>query len=109
MKCKLTCTWYHRLAVGRGRLRDRLHRCGMVGSPLCRLCGCETETIDHIFFRCASMREHAGKLRSHCKSLCLPFTLETLFTRPKLQLEVEEFLRVLYIDKFKETTDVDNP
>ena len=50
MKSKLTCSWYHSVAVGRGRFRSQRFDYGKVDSPACRFCGSENETVDHIFF-----------------------------------------------------------
>ena len=50
MKSKLTCSWYHSVAVGRGRFRSRLYDYGIADSPACRFCGKQNETVDHIFF-----------------------------------------------------------
>ena len=41
MKSKLTCSWYHSVAVGRGRFRSRLFGYGKVASPVCRFCDSE--------------------------------------------------------------------
>ena len=92
MKSKLTCSLYHSVAVGRGRFRSRIFDYGKVGSPVCRFCGSENETENHIFFSCAKLLEHQDILRLECKNLNLQFNLQNLLTKPALQRKVEEFL-----------------
>ena len=92
MKSKLTCSWYHSVAVGRGRFRKRFLDYGMKDSPACRFCGRDDETIEHIFFSCPMLSEAQEKLKNACRNFNLKFNLKNLFTKPKLQRNVEEFL-----------------
>ena len=57
MKSKLTCSWYHSIAVGRGRFKSLLFKYGKTSSQACRFCDIEDETEDHIFFRCPEHRQ----------------------------------------------------
>ena len=109
MKSKLTCSWYHTVAVGRGRFRSLLFRYGSVDSQVCRLCNSENETIEHIFFNCSLLSETRKDLQIFCKAQGLDFTLQNLFTRASLQRKVEEFLYDLFNEKFKESNDKNNP
>ena len=88
MKSKLTCSWYHSVAVGRGRFRKRFFDYGMKDSPACRFCGSEDETVEHIFFFCPILSEAQEKLKTACRN----FNLQNLFTKPKLQRNLETFL-----------------
>ena len=98
MKSKLTCSLYHSVAVNRGRFRSRLFDYGKVDSPVCRFCGSENETANHIFFSCTKLSEHQNKLRLECKNLNLQFNLQNLLTKPTLQRKVEEFLYIVFKD-----------
>ena len=109
MKSKLTCSWYHTVAVGRGRFRSLLFSYGSVDSQVCRLCNSENETIEHIFFNCSLLSETRKDLQICCKTQGLDFTLQNLFTRAPLQRKVEEFLYDLFNEKFKESNDKNNP
>ena len=104
MKSKLTCSWYHSVAVGRGRFRSRRFEYGRCDSPACRFCGNENETVEHIIFRCSSLSEAQRKLQKACKTQGVDFSLQNLFTKPKLQRNVEEFLYEI----FKETINEPN-
>ena len=104
MKSKLTCSWYHSVAVGRGRFRSRRFEYGMCDSPVSRFCGNENETVEHIFFRCSRLSEAQAILQKACKTHTLEFSLQKLFTKPKLQWNVEEFLYEI----FKETINESN-
>ena len=64
----------------------------MCDSPVCRFCGNENETVEHIFFRCSRLSEAQAILQKACKTHTLEFSLQKLFTKPKLQRNVEEFL-----------------
>ena len=103
MKSKLTCSWYHSVAVGRGRFRSRLYDYGIADSPACRFCGKENETVDHIFFSCPLLSESQVHLNNACKTLNLEFSLEHLLTKSKLQKNVEEFLYEVFKDTIKES------
>jgi len=109
MKSKLTCTWYHQVAVGRGRFRSFLFKCGKAHTQVCRLCDSETETVDHIFFDCPKLSATRDTLRKICDELGYDFNLQNLLTRPKLQIAVEEFLYNLFIRKFKDPIDMKHP
>lgn len=109
MKSKLTCTWYHEVAVGRGRFRSYLFKCGRAQTQVCRLCDNEAETVDHIFFHCTSLLETRKPLRKACDKLGYDFNLQNLFTKPKLQRTVEEFLYDIFIRKFKDPIDGNHP
>ena len=105
MKSKLTCSWYHSVAVNRGRFRSRRFKYGKVDSPACRFCGCENETLDHIFFSCPQLSDAQGNLRSACINLNLTYNLENLFTKPLLQRIVEEFLYIIFNNDIKDNND----
>ena len=90
MKSKFT--WYHSVAVGRSRFRGRCFEYGMCDSHVCRFCGNKDETVEHIFFRCSRLSEVQEILQKACKIHSLEFSLQKLFTKPKLQRNVEEFL-----------------
>ena len=92
MKSKLICSWYHSVAVGRGRFKSLLFEYGKTNSQACRFCDIEDETEDHIFFCCPVLSEHRKTLHAACKTLDIEFNLKNLFTRPKLQRKVESFL-----------------
>ena len=52
MLSKITTTWYHSLAVGRGRLNSQLAKWNPEVNPNCRFgCLC-VETPEHVFLRC---------------------------------------------------------
>ena len=104
MKSKLTCSWYHSVAIGRGRFRNRRFDYGKCDSPACRFCGIENETVEHIIFRCSRLSEAQAKLQNACKTQGVDFSLQNLFTKPKLQRNVEEFLYEI----FKETINESN-
>ena len=89
---KLTTTWYHQIACGRGRFNDRMSLFDHTVSPNCRF-GCySTETVDHIFTTCPALQHERDTLRNHCTSLDLRHDLTSLFTDQRLQLYVERFL-----------------
>ena len=92
MKSKLTWSWYHSVAVGRGRFRGQRFDYGKVDSAACRFCGSENETVDHIFFSCPKLSGTREKLNTACINLNLEFNLQNLFTKPLLQRSVEESL-----------------
>ena len=102
MKSKLTCSWYHSVAVGRGRFRKRRFDYGMSDSPVCRFCSNENETEEHIIFRCPRLSEAQGLLQKACKTHELDFSMQNLFTKPKLQRSVEEFLYEIFKETIKE-------
>ena len=102
MKSKLTCSWYHSVAVNRGRFKARYFDYGMVDSPACRFCGKANETIDHVLFCCPKLSETQGELQKACKTLDLEFNIQNLFTKPKLQRKVEEFLYEVFKDTINE-------
>jgi hypothetical protein len=43
------------LLTGHSTLRRHLHRLGLTDSPLCRTCGVEEETSDHILCKCEAL------------------------------------------------------
>ena len=92
MKSKLTCSWYHSVAVGRGRFKSRLFKYGLTNSQACRFCDIEDETEHHIFFDCPVLSEHRERLRCTCDTLHVDFNLKNLFTKASLQRNVESFL-----------------
>ena len=92
MKSKLTCSWYHSVAVGRGRFKSLLFKYGKTSSQACRFCDTEDETENHIFFCCPVLSVHRKILQTACKTLDVEFGLKNLFTRLKLRRKVEFFL-----------------
>ena len=92
MKSKLTCSWYHSIAVGRGRFKSLLFKHGKTNSRACRFCDIEDEIEDHIIFCCPVLSEQRKTLQTACKNLDVEFNLKNLFTNPKLQRKVESFL-----------------
>ena len=105
MKSKLTCSWYHSVAVGRGRFRSRLFDYGKAASPACRFCGSEDETVEHIFFSCTILSDDRSLLQKACINLKLKFNLENLFTKPLLQRKVEDFLYKVFNDDVKDSEE----
>ena len=89
-----------------GSEADVLSTVYMVDSPACRFCGNENETVEHIIFCCSRLSEAQGKLEKACKTQGLDFSMQNLFTKSKLQQNVEEFLYEI----FKETiNELDHP
>ena len=72
--------------------------------PACRFCGNENETVKHIIFHCSRLSEAQRKLQKACKTQGVDFSLQNLFTKPKLQRNVEEF----FYEIFKETINESN-
>ena len=103
MKSKLTCSWYHSVAVGRGRFRTRLFDYGKAASPTCRFCGNADETVDHIFFSCPILSDSRSILQNTCANLNLDFNLANLFTKPLIQRKVEEFLYEIFSNEIKDS------
>ena len=68
----------------------------MCDSPACRFCGNENETVKHIIFHCSRLSEAQRKLQKACKTQGVDFSLQNLFTKPKLQRNVEEFLYEIF-------------
>ena len=86
------CSWYHSVAVGRGRFKSLLFKYGKTNSQSCRFCDIEDETENHIFFCCPVLSDCRKILHKACKSLDVEFNLKNLFTNPKLQRNVESYL-----------------
>ena len=103
MKSKLTCSWYHSVAVGRGRFRSRLFDYGKSTSPVCSFCGSANETVDHIFFCCPKLSGTQRELSKACENFNLEFNLCNLFTKKQLQRNVEEFLYLVFSDEIEES------
>ena len=102
MKSKLTCSWHHSVAVGRGQFRSRFFSYGIVASTTCRLCGNEDETLDHILFSCPKLSEAQGILQNSCKAQNLEFSVQNLFSKPQLQFKVENFLYEIFKESINE-------
>ena len=60
--------------------------------------------MKHIIFHCSRLSEAQRKLQKACKTQGVDFSLQNLFTKPKLQRNVEEFLYEI----FKETINESN-
>jgi len=92
---KITTTWYHQIACGRGRFRERMNLFDPSISPTCRF-GCPAnETVDHIFTSCPHLVVSRADLKIQCTSFDLRYNLKSLFTDPRLQIPVERFLLTL--------------
>ena len=92
---KQTCSWYHQIAVGRGKFSDRYkYSRNMRGcSSKCRL-GCNAvDSIYHYLFDCIYCSDDISDLRLICKKKKLDYNLRNLFTNRCLQPRVELLLR----------------
>ena len=94
MLTKISTSWYHQLAVGRGKLNSN-SRCVHdtdVLSPSCRF-GCHAdETVEHIFLRCPFLLPQQTTLRTTCSLSDIPYTIQHLLTDDNLKIDVERLL-----------------
>ena len=89
-----TCSLYHQIAVGRGKLRDRLFysRFKGIDNRNCRK-GCDAiETVHHVFFDCPHYADDIADLYRICKKKRIDYDMKSLFTHPALRIRVEMFL-----------------
>ena len=92
MKCKLANSYYHRYALNRGPSNELLFNWQKCDSPLCRSgCGI-VENIDHIFIDCCHNEHLRIELRSICLKNNITFSIQSIFSNPKLQEATERFI-----------------
>ena len=92
MLTKITTTWYHQLACGRGHLNGIQSSYYPHISPLCRFgCNCD-ETVDHIFLHCPFVNSERNIIKDLCIKYHLDFTLKYLLIDDTLKLSVEKLL-----------------
>ena len=92
MLSKITTTWYHQIACGRGRVNAYLATFKRDFSDKCRFECHKIETVDHLFSNCPHLICDRTILRDLCIAYDLNYTLKILFTTPKLKIAVEKFL-----------------
>ena len=89
---RYTCSIFHSCALGRGKLYGFLYKCGSAPSPNCRL-GCpDHEDIAHVFIKCTQNQDKINNLKEQFKKSKLIYNLETIFTNPKDQIDVQKYL-----------------
>ena len=55
--------------------------------------GCKSaETISHVFFDCKNFNDQRKELTKLCKEKNLEYSLQNLFTKETLQLDVEKII-----------------
>ena len=89
-----TCSLYHQIAVGRGKLGNRriYSKFKRKGRAFCRHgCNC-IETAEHVFLGCPFYKDDIRDLHTICKRRGINYDLKNLFTRSCLQSRVEMFL-----------------
>ena len=93
---RATCSSYHQIAVGRGKLGDRRKYSKTSGSSDCRF-GCKAEeTVYHLFFSCPFCHDDVDALHKICRERRIDYTIPTLFRNEHLQGRVELFLRRIF-------------
>ena len=85
---------FHQVAVDRGKLNYRAkYSKNRFQSVNCRY-GCNLmETPTHVFLYCPVAKRKLASLRSLCFDFGIDYSLETLFTDPRLQVDMERFLQ----------------
>ena len=92
MFSKLTTTWMHRLAVGRGPTYHWKYVTKQRDNEFCRL-GCDDpETIQHIFVDCHVNVDKREILRKKCREEELELTLPNIFSNEELHYRAEQFI-----------------
>ena len=93
-----TSSWYHQIAVGRGKFSDRYkYARDTVGRHLnCRF-GCSSvDSLYHYIFDCKFCTHDISDLRMICRKKNLSYDFQTLFTHSCLQNRVELFLKKIF-------------
>ena len=91
---RLTCSFYHSCAVGRGKFNGFLHKIRSAPDPFCRL-GCihsPIEDLEHVFFHCTMNIEKIKKLKKKFEEKKIDYNLQNIFCENKIQFDVERFL-----------------
>ena len=97
MLTKISTTWYHQIACGRGYLKSKRAEYYSHISPQCRF-GCHSdETPTHIFLHCPVLVQEQHNIKNVCKHYRLPYTISTIFTEDVLKLKVEQLLLKLIL------------
>ena len=97
MLTKISTTWYHQIACGRGYLKVKRAEYYDHISPMCRL-GCNTpETPTHIFLHCPFLSQEHNNINKLCRKYHLSYTLSTIFIEDVLKLKVEQLLLKLIL------------
>ena len=95
MFSKITTTWYHQVAVGRGRFRNYLFKINKAKSPLCRF-GCNVpETVDHILLKCEALSTERKCIKDTCVGNGITFKINNILTHTILKIPVERLLSVI--------------
>ena len=95
MYSRQTTSFYHQIAVGRGKFGDRYKysKKKKNSSPNCKL-GCSViSSVQHFFFDCPYCADDIDDLKDICRSKRVTYDLKNLFTLPALQPRVELFLK----------------
>ena len=92
MLSKISTTWYHQIACGRGYLKSIRNSYYPHISPRCRLGCASDETPEHIFLQCPHLRTEQRRIRDKCKLYSLRYNLSTIFINDHLKLDVERLL-----------------
>ena len=100
---KFSNVQYHRLALGRGITKVWKSRINAHSDSFCRFCHNCPETLDHLFMTCSKLKNQREELMKSCQKHQLDYTLEEIFTNPKLQIPVERFINTNLISKLDET------
>jgi ribonuclease HI len=72
-----------RLRLGKCYLNSYLHKISVHDTGLCQCCN-EPETIHHFVCECTHNRELTSRLKSQCRSLKTPFTVQVVLSNTKL-------------------------
>ena len=92
MFSKITTSWYHQIAVGRGRLRDYLYKTNRSDTDLGRF-GCnDIETVEHVVLRCPKLRTERKRIIAVCKEHDIHPTIKNVFSNPVVKVNVEMLL-----------------
>lgn len=91
---RLTSSFYHSCAVGRGKFNGFLHKINAAPLPNCRLgCGNDhIEDIRHVFFDCQMNKEKVDKLKKLFEEKKIDYNLQNIFCENRSQIDVEKFL-----------------
>ena len=86
----------HNLALGRGPLRWTIHRKRDRKLQLCRHgCG-EIENLKHVIFDCKKLIKQRAIWKKRCAEIDEEFKLNTIFSSPELQDDLERSLSVFF-------------
>ena len=100
---KFSNVQYHRLAVGRGLTRIWNARLNFHHDTFCRFCQTSPETLEHLFMSCSCLKNQRNELISCCQTQQVDYSLQELFTNPKLQIPVERFIMTNLCRNIEET------